>query len=434
MGAVIDNAPVQRLHYGVVALCAVCMLMDGFDVQALGYVAPALVSEWKINPALLGPVFGASNFGVLVGQLSFTVLADRIGRRPILVAGTVAFAVLTVLTGTAASVPQLLVMRFVAGMAMGSIVPNATALVDEFMPAKIRVRFVSYVGIGHTAGAVAGGFAAAWLIPSYGWRSVFYVGGVAPIALAVMMARWLPESLRLLALHGRKSGYVADWLRRLDPRVAITRETRLVVREEHKPGVQVVHLLTGGRGLATVLMWVVFFLNLFNLYSLSNWLPTIVRGAGYDTRTAVLVGTVLQVGGTVAPFILTWLVMRKGFVPVLAGTFAVAAVAIVAIGRLGSALPLLVVAVFVAGACVVGSQPSLNALAAMHYPTYLRSTGIGWALGIGRVGSIAGPLVAGQFLAWKWSAQDIFLALSVPAAVSAVMIALLHRTVGGPSD
>lgn len=433
VGEVIDNGQIRPLHFAIFALCAFCMIMDGFDVQALGYVAPAIIGEWKIAPALLGPVFGASNFGVLVGQLSFTILADKIGRRPVLILGTVTFSILTLVTGMVNSVPQLLAMRFIAGTALGSIIPNATALVGEFTPAKVRVRLLTYLGIGFTAGAVAGGFVAAWLIPAYGWRSVFYVGGVAPLVIAGLMALWLPESLRLLALRNKKPEYIARWLRKLAPGVPINPASQFLVREENKQGVPILHLLGSGRGVVTVLLWIIFFMNLFNLYSLANWLPTVVRGAGYDTRTAVLVGTMLQVGGTVSPFLLAWLVMRKGFIPVLTGVFLIATLSVAAIGQPGLSLPMLVGIVFVAGACVVGSQPTLNALGATYYPTYLRSTGLGWALGIGRAGSIVGPVIAGQFMAWKWSTQDIFLALAAPAITSAVAVLALQRAMGDNS-
>lgn len=174
-------------------------------------------------------------------------------------------------------------------------------------------------------------------------------------------------------------------------------------------------------------------MNLFTVYSLANWLPTVIRGAGYDTSTAVLVGTTLQVGGSIAPFLMAWAVVRKGFIPVLAATFAIACVSITAIGQRGLSLALLVLAVFVAGACVVGAQPTLNTLAATYYPTYLRSTGLGWSLGIGRGGSIVGPVLAGQFIAMKWSTNDIFLALAVPTLVSVVVVLLLRRALGPQS-
>lgn len=251
---VIDRARLHALHYRIFALCALCMIMDGFDVQALGYVAPAIIQDSTIAPALLGPVFGASNFGVLVGQLSFTMLADKIGRRPVLIGGTVLFAALTLLTGFVNSVSQLLIMRFIAGTALGSIIPNATALVGEFSPAKVRIALVTYIGVGFTVGAAIGGFIAAWLIPTFGWRSVFYFGGIVPLGLAVVMMFWLPESLPLLVLRGKKLEYVREWLRRIDPRAPVGPDTRLVLREENRGGVPAIHLFREGRGIATVLL------------------------------------------------------------------------------------------------------------------------------------------------------------------------------------
>jgi AAHS family 4-hydroxybenzoate transporter-like MFS transporter len=173
-------------------------------------------------------------------------------------------------------------------------------------------------------------------------------------------------------------------------------------------------------------------MNLLNLYSLSNWLPTVVRGAGYSTSIAVLVGTMLQVGGTLAPFLLAWLITRRGFTPVLAVTFALATIAVAMIGQEGLPLAALVAIVFVAGACVVGSQPSVNAFSAMYYPTSLRATGVGWGLGIGRAGAIVGPVLAGEFLALRWSTREIFLTLAVPALISMVAVLFLRSVVEEP--
>jgi AAHS family 4-hydroxybenzoate transporter-like MFS transporter len=430
VGEAIDNSQVRPLHYGIFAMCALGMIMDGFDIQALGYVAPTIIQEWKIAPSMLGPVFGASNLGVLVGQLSFTMLADRIGRRPVLIWGTVAFSLLTILTARATSVGELLAMRFLAGTALGSIVPNVTALISEFSPRRVRIQMLTYIGIGFTVGAALGGFIAAALIPAFGWRSVFYVGGVAPLIIAAMMTVWLPESLQMLVLRNRKRDYVGLWLKKLDPSLRVTSTTRFLVKEENRNGIPVMHLLQRGRAVATILLWIVFFMNLFNLYSLSNWLPTVVRSAGYPTSTAVLVGTMLQVGGLISPFLMAWLILRKGFFPVLTATFLICTGSIALIGQPGLSLPLLVVIVFITGACVAGVVPSLNALCATYYPTYLRSTGLGWALGIGRAGSIIGPVMAGQFMAWKWTPQAIFMALALPALTSAIVVVGLRFAMG----
>jgi len=436
---VLDHARLRALHYRVFGLCALCMVMDGFDVQSLGYVAPAIIQDWHIAPSLLGPVFGASNLGVLAGQLTFTVAADKIGRRPVIIAGTVLFGLLTLVTGFANSISQLLVMRFAAGAALGSIIPNATALVSEFTPATHRVALVTYTGIGFTAGAAAGGFVAAWLIPAFGWRSVLYVGGVVPLITAVAMSSWLPESLQLLVARRRNLDVVRQWLRRIDPQTLVGDSTPLILGEENRTGVPVVHLLRDRRGAATLLLWIVNFMNLFTVYSLANWLPTVMRTSGYTTSTAVLVGTMLQVGGIVAPFLMAKGVVRTGFIPVLATTFAIASIAIGSIGQPGLPLMTLILAVFVSGACVVGAQPILNALAATYYPTYLRSTGLGWSLGVGRAGSIVGPMLAGELLALRWSTRNIFLTLAVPMLINLAValllgIALRARSTAGPPD
>jgi AAHS family 4-hydroxybenzoate transporter-like MFS transporter len=183
-----------------------------------------------------------------------------------------------------------------------------------------------------------------------------------------------------------------------------------------------VHLFRNGRAAATILLWIVNFMNLINLFFLSSWLPTVVRSAGYPTRVAVLVGTTLQVGGTIGTFGLAWLIERRGFIPVLGGSFLLACLAVAFIGQPALTLTMLFIVVFVAGWCVVGGQPGVNALAATYYPTYLRSTGIGWGLGIGRIGAIVGPVVAGQLIGLKWSSQQLFYAAAVPALISALVM------------
>lgn len=431
---IIDNSRIGRLQVGTFVICLLCLILDGFDVQALGYVAPAIIRDWNIPNSVLGPVFGAGNFGVLIGSLSFGVLADRIGRRPVLIGLTLFFAAMTLLTARAGTIGELLVLRFISGIGLGGIMPNATALIGEYSPKRSRVTLMMNITVGFTAGAAIGGLVAAWMIPAFGWRSVFYFGGVAPFVIAVAMMAWLPESLQFLVLRGRKREQVGNWLRRIDPRITVTSATEFVVQEERLHGAPVIHLFRDGRGPVTVLFWVVNFMNLLNLYSLASWLPTVVRDAGYSTSTAVLVGTILQVGGTIGTFGLAWLIARAGFVPMLTASFAVACVSIAVIGLPGVPLPLLFVIVFVAGWCVVGGQPGINAFEATYYPTYLRSTGIGWGLGIGRAGAIVGPVLGGEFMRRNWSTNDIFLAAALPALLSAFAMFALRFVTTRQSD
>jgi AAHS family 4-hydroxybenzoate transporter-like MFS transporter len=276
--------------------------------------------------------------------------------------------------------------------------------------------------VGFTAGAAVGGFISAWLIPNFGWRSVFYFGGTVPLVIAVMMIFWLPESLQFMVVRAKNLDQVGRWLKRIDPTVPVGPGTRYVVHEGSKSGVPFRHLLTEGRTPVTLLLWLINFMNLLNLYFLAGWLPTVIRQEGYSTSAAVLVTTALQVGGTIGTFGFAWLIARYGFARMLTLSFVIACLSIAAIGSQSilAAAPLLTVVVFIAGWCVVGGQPGLNALAATYYPTYMRSTGVGWALGVGRIGAIVGPVLGGQLIALQWPSERLFFAASLAALISAV--------------
>jgi AAHS family 4-hydroxybenzoate transporter-like MFS transporter len=230
-------------------------------------------------------VFAAGLFGILVGSLIFSVLADKLGRRPVLVGATLYYALLTMLTAFAQTIEQLVVIRFVAGLGLGAIMPNAVALVSEYSPRRWRATLMMVVANGFTIGAAVGGFVSAWLIPGFGWRSVFVFGGAVPLLVALAMWRWLPESLPLLVSQGRSHPRMREWLHRVDPLAATSVSTALVAREQPKGGFLVAQLFSGGRAVGTILLWIVYFMNLVNLYALSAWLPTVVRDSGYTAET-----------------------------------------------------------------------------------------------------------------------------------------------------
>jgi AAHS family 4-hydroxybenzoate transporter-like MFS transporter len=433
VGALLEHSTIGPIQVRVFVLTMASLVMDGFDVQAMGYVAPAIIAEWGINPSLLGPVFAAANVGVLIGSLVFSVVADKIGRRPVLVGATLFFAAMSLATATAQDVTQLLWLRFIAGIGMGCIIPNSTALIGEYSPARSRVTLMMCITVGFTIGAALGGFVAAWMIPAFGWQSVFVFGGAVPMVVALFMIWGLPESLRLLALRRRGRPALARWVKELDPHVHVDDATEFVVDEPSRGGMPFVHLFREGRGVATLLLWVINFMNLLVLYSVANWLPTVITGMGYQQQTAVLVGAVLQTGGAIGTFGLAWLIARRGFLPMLIGTFAVATVSIAFIGQPGLSLLLLTIIVFVAGWCIVGGQPGINALSATFYPTELRSTGVGWGLGIGRIGGIVGPLIGGVLLGRQWQPQELFWAAAVPALVTTLAFAALVFTMKMPA-
>ena len=427
IAALIDRNAVSSFQKWLLVLVGMTVVMDGFDVQAMSFVAPALIKDLGITKAMLGPVFGAGLLGMLVGSLTLSVLADKVGRRPVLLGATVFFSLCMLYTATVTSVTELQVLRFIAGLGLGAIMPNAMALAGEFSPRRSRVTLMMLVSCGYTIGAVVGGLLSAALISAYGWRSVFWAGGIIPLVMASLMYFRMPESLQFLVVRGRRLDHVGDSLRKIDPTVRIDRDTTYVVPEPKDKGTPVAELFRHGRAKTTLLLWVVNFMNLLNLYFLSSWLPTITASAGLSTTNAVLVGTALWIGGVAGTVLMGPVIDRIGFYKVLVPAFLVAAVTIVLIGQPGLTLPILFVVVLVTGFCIIGSQPAVNALAATYYPTAERSTGIGWSLGIGRFGSIVGPVLGGILIQRQWANSEIFIAVAVPALISASMLYLMSR-------
>jgi MFS transporter, AAHS family, 4-hydroxybenzoate transporter len=420
LSSLIDQRRIGGFQWMVYALCMVCLIVDGFDLQALAFVGPSLIREWKIPNAAMGPVFSAALVGVLFGSLLLSMLADKIGRRPVMIAATICFSVLTYFTGQAASVHSLIMLRFFAGIVLGGIVPNAMALSGEYSPARKRVLIMMLVSSGFTLGAVVGGVVSEWLIPHSGWRSVFTFGALVSLLVAIVMLAFLPESLPFLALTG-KSSAMRRYIRHLAPEISADASLSIAGEPEAK-GVPLGHLFRDGRALVTVLLWVVNFMNLLNLYFLTNWLPTAVRSFGFSNQMAIRAGTITQLGGLVGGILLGLFAQRLGLVRVLTICFLVACLCFGVISRSSLPFGLLLAVVFLAGFCIPGGQVGINALAATYYPTTLRSTGIGAGLGVGRIGAILGPLIAGELLRQHWEVRSLFLAAVLPALLSAVAI------------
>lgn len=417
---VLDRSGISTFQIGIFILCGLCLIMDGFDVQALGPIAPAIIQEWHVPMSQMGPALSAALLGILVGSILFSMVADRIGRRPVLIFATLFFAVVTLLTSRVGTIAELRTIRFFAGTGLGGIMPNAVALVGEYSPRRMRVLLMIVVTNGFNVGAAFAGLISAWMIPAFGWRSVFLVGGAIPAIIGVLMLMLLPESLQFLALRAKDPAKLKKWISRINPSAAVDDDTRYEVREHKTDGVPILHLFKEGRGAGTMLLWVINFMNLLNLYFLASWLPTVVNASYGSVRTGALVATTLQAGGVIGTFFFSWIVERIGFIPVLGTTFTIACVAIATIGYPSLSLFALFVVVFVAGCCIVGAQGAVNALAATYYPTNLRSTGVGSGLGVGRVGGIAGPYIAGALLAIGWIPRELFYAAAIPAFVSAV--------------
>jgi AAHS family 4-hydroxybenzoate transporter-like MFS transporter len=426
----IDDRPVSRYQLLVAVMCGLIVFVDGFDAQAMGFVAPALTAAMNISRAVLGSVISSGLIGMMVGALVSGPLADRIGRKPVLIGCALIFGVGSLLTATAQSLEALMAWRVLTGFGMGGAMPNAIALTSEYMPRRRRAGAVTMMICGFSLGAAVGGLVAASLIPRFGWPSVFLVGGVIPIVIAVISVFVLPESIGFLVVKGGAESRARGYLSRIAPSEAIAGPLSSGHDEHpsrtgsgHASNFIVSELFTHGRAAATILIWVIYFMNLLNLYFLNSWLPTIISDAGIPVGTAIRLTSLFQIGGIAGAVMLGRMLDRTFSFWVLAGCYASAGAFVYAIGHSAGSVPLLALTISCAGVGIIGGQNASHALSSEFYPTRIRSTGVGWALGIGRIGSIVGPLVGGLLLSQNTPTRDVFWAAVIPAVAATLAAA-----------
>jgi AAHS family 4-hydroxybenzoate transporter-like MFS transporter len=426
----IDERPVSRFQVGVAVLCGAIVFLDGYDALIMAYVAPVLRAQFQIEQAKLGPVLSYGLVGMMVGALVFGPLADRIGRRPVLLVCPLIFGVGSLLAANASSVNELLAFRLLTGFGMGGAMPNAIALTAEYMPQRIRAFAVTAMFCGFSLGSAAVGWVAAAVIPSLGWPWVFRIGGILPIAITAVAFIGLPESVRFLLRRRAGDPRARGYVTRIAPELPTARTATLTVEEEHGR-FPVVQLFTAGRHWVTLLLWAMFFANLLDLYFVNSWLNLYMKNLKIGDTLSIGITTLFQVGGTVGAMLIGKLFDRqlafKLSFRVLALGYLTAAIFVFLIGESGASIALLIVTVFMSGFGVVGSQNGANAMAAEVYPTAARSTGVGWALGVGRIGSILGPNLGALLVG---TTPRLFLYAAVPliiAATAALVASVVHK-------
>lgn len=422
---VIDHARFSAFHLRIAVLCGVLVFLDGFDLTAISYAAPRFIALFGITRAMIAPVFSAGLLGLTLGALLFGLVADRVGARRTFVACAVLFGLLSIATALASTMTQLLAVRFLAGLALGGASPISIAIASDYVPKHVRTSVTMIMYVSLSLGSVSAGYAFGFLT-FLGWRTVFWIGGLLPVLLAPLVLAAMPEALEFLVMHNAPAARIRAILARLEPGRDFSQETSFTVSRENKAGFQPVQLFQDGRAPITIMLWVVFFTSLIAIYFFNSWIPTLLTGSGLSGTEIVVISTGLQFGGIIGTLIAAPIVVRlPGFVTAGVG-YLCAAVAMLVLGSGGGGFWFLACAVLAVGVFLIGTQSVLNASAAGVYPPSMRSTGVGWGFGVGRIGSVLSPGIAGVLVAMQWKPGELFMIAAVPTLLASAGILVVH--------
>jgi AAHS family 4-hydroxybenzoate transporter-like MFS transporter len=430
---VVDAAPVGKLIIAVVALCAGVSFLDGFDILAISYVAPVIGAAWKLPREAFGPIFAAHYIGAAAGSVFFGWYADRYGRRMGVIVPTAIFGVFALLTVYAYDFRSLFVLRMLIGIGLGGALSNAIAMVAEYSPQRARATLVSVMYAAFPLGGVIGGPISAALIAHYGWHAVFVLGGVLPLLLTVALLLWLNESIRFMVLSKVAPERIAGILRRMAPGF------------EPTPGY--VFVMPQSRGVsnrptrdsfsrefvrATVLLCIAAFMAQLVIVYVVTWMPLVLASIGMPVTSAILASVAFSVGGIFGAIGLARIIDKDKSYRGLVVTFLLSAVSIAGIGYLASNWYGLLAITFLTGLLTVGANIVLSAYSATVYPTAIRSTGVGWVIGWGRIGAIAGALFGTALVAAGLTIEIAYVIAAVPAIIggaASAMVRAKHQSV-----
>jgi AAHS family 4-hydroxybenzoate transporter-like MFS transporter len=426
----VDGAKLRPFHLWLAFWCLLAMMADGFDLLNASIAGPALIKEWGIDKAALGPVFSASLVGFFVGAPFFGYVGDRYGRRLAIISSLIFIGITTLACAFARDLQELLWLRFLSGLGLGGVLPNVIALNGEFTPKRLRATMLVIMSMGISLGGAVPGFVGNTLMPIYGWPVIFIVGGLVPIVIGLCAIFALPDSIKFLVLRGGRDNTVANLARKLDPALAIAPGTRFILDQAEGSAAtrgSPLALFRNGWALVTVLVWIIFVLNLTANNLMNAWLPMIVQTSGHGAAQGNYAGSLYQLGGSVGGVCVGILIDRFGL-KVLAIVFAIAVPVLAFTGIPQISDQTLLIMAFFCGTVIVGMQNALNASAGLIYPTALRANGVGYALGIGRVGSISGPLIGSLLTRLEMPPHTFFYVTAiVPLLCVGATLLLLHQ-------
>ena len=421
----IDSRRVGKAQYFIVAFCALVMLFDGFDIQVMSFVVPVLAKEWHLPKAVIGSIFSAVFFGLLIGNFGIPFLIQRFGTKKMAFVATGFFGFFTLLTVFVTNVPQLIGLRVLAGIGLGALTPCAVGLVSEFSPKRTRATFVTLVYLGYALGFITAGFWCDALIPRFGWQGPLWLGGLAALGLSILILPLLPESAAFLSKRNRQTDLVRA-TQRLFPSFVLQEGAELITREEKAVDASVKGLFSRSLCLGTFLLWVVFACTLAAFYFLSNWLPTVLATVSFPTGLVVWATAMVVIGGVFSSLVLAPLMDRTSPYKILSTLYVLGAISMYAISiAINSSHLVLLTTIFLCGFCISGGATLNIALCSLYYPPALRAPGVAWAYGFGRLGAAGGTYLAGVLYAHNWTPDAMFRVASIPVLVVAVCIAAM---------
>ena len=418
---IIDNARFTAFHWSVMAWCGLLLIFDGYDLFIYGVVLPVIMQEWGLTPLQAGALGSYALFGMMFGALAFGSLADRVGRKRGIAICFALFSGATILNGFASSPSEFGIYRFIAGLGCGGLMPNAVALMNEYAPKRLRSTLVAIMFSGYSLGGMLSAGVGIFMLPRFGWESMFFAAAVPLLLLPVILC-YLPESIGFLVRQGR-TDEARTLLKRLDPDCDVQPDVQLQASDPKAKGGSVLELFRNGLATRTLALWLAFFCCLLMVYALSSWLPKLMANAGYSLGSSLSFLLALNLGGMAGAILGGWLGDRYNLVKVKVAFFLAAALSISLLG-VNSPMPVLYLLIFIAGATTIGTQILLYAGAAQLYGLSVRSTGLGWASGIGRNGAIVGPLLGGALMGINLPLQLNFIAFAIPGAVAALAMAV----------
>lgn len=433
---VINRSPVGALQIMVGVLGALILLVDGFNTQVIGYIAPQIAKTMHLGRDELAWVLSADKVGLLIGYLFVAPLSGRFGHKRVAIACILCFGLLAWITTVSGTAPELFVFRLLTGIGLGGALPSGVALTGEYFPKSRRSTSITFIYCGLSFGQLSAGEVANALLQPFGWQGALWAGGGLALLLAATLTALMPESLEYLVNRGGKPETAGRILARIDRNLRFDGSTKLVSGERNNDRLTIWQLLPqlfrSNRTFGTLVIWFALGMNLTVNTSLQVWLTKILVDSGFAQHTAIIATEASFLAGIIGAFIIGPLMDRFGAYRVITGLFMVGGLFSLMLGLSLSweAAALIAASSFGSGFCTSGVQKGGNALCVYFYPTALRSTGLGWGLGIGRIGAIIGPLMVGYLLTGGWSSATVFAATAVPMALGAIAVAAMGRVYG----